>query len=183
MATCRGIPQIEVSFDVDANGILSIHAADKGTGKSQSITITSDKGRLSEEEVERMVQEAEEFAEQDQKEKGRVESKNHLESYLYNLKNSITDTLEGKLGANEKDKLSSTVEEALVWLENHPAEEKDNYDGKQKEVEHVANPILQKAYSAGAGADAGGMQSGMDDDYMGENLDGVDDGPTVEEVD
>lgn len=164
---------------MDANGILSISASDKGTGKSQSITITSEKGRLSEEEIERMVAEAEEFAEQDAAEKAKVQARNDLEAYLYNLKNSITDSLEGKLSEDDKETLSKTVEEALVWLEDHPAAEKEDYDEKQKEVEHVANPIVKKAYES-ASAGAGGA---MDDDFLGEDLDGVDDGPSVEEVD
>jgi molecular chaperone DnaK (HSP70) len=174
----RGVPQIEVSFDVDANGILSISAADRGTGKSETLTITSEKGRLSEEEIERMVAEAEEFAEQDAAEKAKVQARNELEAYLYNLKNSITDALQGKLSADDKSALNTAVEEALVWLEDNPAAEKDDYDEKQKEVEHVANPILKKAYeSAGTAGDQG------DDDFLGEDLDGVDDGPSVEEVD
>mmetsp|Transcript_4183 Transcript_4183/g.5005 ORF Transcript_4183/g.5005 Transcript_4183/m.5005 type:complete len:235 (+) Transcript_4183:131-835(+) len=175
----RGVPQIEVTFDVDANGILSIAASDKGSGKTQSLTITSEKGRLSDEEIERMVQEAEDFADQDKAEKDKVQAKNELEAYLYNLKNSITDTLEGKLDEESKTSLSQAVEDALVWLEDHPAAEKDEYDDKQKEVEQIANPILKQAYESGnaAGAD--------DDDYMGEDIDGVDldDGPSVEEVD
>jgi heat shock protein 1/8 len=175
----RGVPQIEVSFDVDANGILSISAADKGTGKLETLTITSEKGRLSEEDIERMVREAEEFADQDEAERAKVQSRNELEAYLYNLKNSINDALEGKLSEDDKENLSKTVEDALVWLEDHPAAEKDEYDAKQKEVEHVANPIIKKAYeSAGT---AGGAPE--DDDFMGEDLDGVDDGPSVEEVD
>merc|ERR1712232_760222 len=112
----RGVPQVEVSFDVDANGILSISAQDKGTGKTESLTITSEKGRLSEVEIERMVQEAEDFAEQDAAEKAKIEAKNQLEAYLYNLKNSISDQLEGKLEGNDKETLSSAVEVALIWL-------------------------------------------------------------------
>ena len=174
----RGVPQIEVSFDVDANGILSISANDKGTGKSETLTITSEKGRLSEEEIDRMVQEAEEYAEQDEMEKAKVQARNELEAYLYNLKNSISDTLQGKLDESDKSTLATTVDEALVWLEDHPAAEKDEYDEKQKEVEAIANPIIKKAYESGAGAPEGG-----DDDFMGEDLDGVDGGPSVEEVD
>jgi molecular chaperone DnaK (HSP70) len=176
--TPRGVPQIEVSFDVDANGILSISAHDKGTGKQEFLTITSEKGRLSEEEIEQMVKEAEEFSEQDAKEKGKVQARNDLEAYLYNLKNSINDALEGKLNEDERSTLSQTIEDGLVWLEDHPAAEKEEYDEKQKEVEQVANPILKRAYESGA-ANA----SNMDDDFLGEDLDGVDDGPSVEEVD
>ena len=175
----RGVPQIEVSFDVDANGILSISAADKGTGKKESLTITSEKGRLTEEEIERMVKEAEEFAEQDEAERAKVQSRNELEAYLYNLKNSMNENLAGKMDANDKTTLESAVEDALVWLEDNPAAEKDELDGKQKEVEQLANPILKRAYersnSAGATAD--------NDEFLGENVDGVDDGPSVEEVD
>jgi len=175
----RGVPQIEVSFDVDANGILSISAADKGTGKKESLAITSEKGRLSEEEIERMVRESEEFAEQDAAEKGKVEARNSLEAYLYNMKNSINDTLEGKLSEDDRTTLSTTIEDALVWLEDHPAAEKNEYDEKQKEVEGVANPILKKAYESAAGGGEAAA-AGSDDEFF-EDLDG--DGPSVEEVD
>lgn len=176
----RGVPQIEVSFDVDANGILSISASDKGTGRTQSLTITSEKGRLSDAEIERMVREAEEFAEQDAQEKGNVEARNQLEAYLYNLKNSINDTLEGKLNASDKEELSRAIEDTLVWLEDNPAAVKDDCNEKQKAVESLANPILKKAYESAAKAG--------DDDFMGADLDGAGDHidenePSVEEVD
>jgi chaperone protein DnaK len=174
----RGVPKIEVAFDVDANGILSISAHDQASGTKQSMTITSEKGRLSEEEIERMVQEAEEFADQDAAEKAKIEAKNQLEAYLYNLKNSISDQLEGKLEGNDKETLSSAVEDALIWLEDNPAAEKDEYDAKQKEVEGIANPIIKKAY------ESVNDQPNVDDDFMGEDVDGLDDdGPSVEEVD
>jgi chaperone protein DnaK len=176
----RGVPKIEVAFDVDANGILSISASDQASGTSKTITITSEKGRLSEEEIDRMVQEAEEFAEQDSAEKAKVEAKNQLEAYLYNLKNSISDQLEGKLDEDDRETLSKSVEDALVWLEDNPAAEKDEYDSKQKEVEGIANPILKKAYES---VNNSGDNGDDDDDFMGEDLDGVDDGPSVEEVD
>ena len=185
----RGVPQIEVSFDVDANGILSISASDKGTGRTQSLTITSEKGRLSDAEIERMVQEAEEFADADAAEKENVEARNQLEAYLYNLKNSINDTLEGKIDESDKDELSKSIEEALVWLEDNPAAEKVQCDEKQKEVEGLANPILKKAYESAAneaGAGGGmGAPPGDDDDFMGADLDGAGDHdePSVEEVD
>ena len=175
----RGVPQIEVAFDVDANGILSISASDKGTGKTESITITSEKGRLSDEEIERMVAEAEEFAEQDKADKERIEARNSLEAYLYNLKNSINDTLEGKLSEEDKTSMTTCIDDALIWLEDHPAAEKDEYDEKQKEVETLVNPIIKKAYES---ANAGNGEV-PEDDFMGEDLDGVGDEPTVEEVD
>lgn len=175
----RGVPKIEVAFDVDANGILSISAHDQASGASKSITITSEKGRLSEEEIERMVREAEEFADQDKAEKEKVEARNQLEAYLYNLKNSVSDQLENQLNDDDKESLNSAIENALVWLEDNPAAEKDEYDSKQKEVEGIANPILKRAYES---ANNPGAEGG-DDDFMGEDLDGVDDGPSVEEVD
>jgi len=179
----RGVPQIEVSFDVDANGILSIAASDKGTGRTQSLTITSEKGRLSEAEIERMVQEAEEFAEQDAAEKDDVEARNQLEAYLYNLKNSINDALEGKLGEADKERLSGAIEDALVWLEDHPMADKAACDEKQKELEGIANPILKAAYES-----VNTEGSATSDDFMGADVDGardhsVDDEPSVEEVD
>jgi molecular chaperone DnaK (HSP70) len=177
----RGVPQIEVSFDIDANGILSISASDKGTGRTQSLTITSEKGRLSDAEIERMVREAEEFAEQDAAEKGNVEARNQLEAYHYNLKNSINDTLEGKLEESDREELSKAIEDALVWLEDNPAAVKEDCDEKQKSVESLANPILKKAYESAAGGAGGG-----DDDFMGPDLDGAGDHmdePSVEEVD
>lgn len=176
----RGVPKIEVSFDVDANGILSISASDQASGASKSITITSEKGRLSEEEIERMVQEAEDFADQDAAEKDKIEAKNQLEAYLYNMKSSISDQLQDSLDEEDKETLNTTVEDALVWLEDNPNLDKDDYDEKQKEVEGIANPILKKAYES---ANNSGGDGSADDDFMGEDLDGVDDGPSVEEVD
>jgi len=175
----RGVPQVEVSFDVDANGILSIGAHDKGTGKVESLAITSEKGRLSDEEIEAMVKEAEEFAEEDAKEKAKIQARNELEAYLYNLKNSINDTLKDKLTDDESSTLTTAVDNGLDWLEDHPAAEKDEYDEQQKEVEQIANPILKRAYEAGVAANGGGD----DDDFMGEDLDGVNDEPTFEEMD
>jgi len=181
----RGVPKIEVAFDVDANGILSISASDQVSGTSKSITITSEKGRLSEEEIERMVAEAEEFAEADAVEKQTIEARNQLEAYLYNLKNSLSDQLEGKLEGEEKEMLEKAVEDALIWLEDNPNLEKEEYDGKQKEVEGVANPILKKAYESAnnAGDDGDGSGEEDDGDFLGEDLDGMDDGPSVEEMD
>ena len=174
----RGVPKIEVSFDVDANGILSISASDQASGKTESLTITSEKGRLSDEEIERMVAEAEEFADQDAKEKDKIEARNGLESYLYNAKSSISDM--ANIDEDDKESVLKTIDEALEWMEDSPAAEKDEYDEKQKEVESVVNPIMKKAYEGAAGgAGDGGMPP--DDDWQGEDVDGG--GPEVEEVD
>jgi heat shock protein 5 len=161
----RGVPQIEVSFEIDANGILQVSAADKGTGKAEKITITADKGRLSEEEIERMVQEAEEFAEEDKKVKDRIDAKNGLESFLYNLKNTLEDEEKGiadKIEPAEKDELVSLIDESLDWLDENQDEDADTYKEKQKEVEAVSNPIMRKVYGSGAGGAPGG---GDDEDF------------------
>ncbi|KAA0145594.1 hypothetical protein FNF29_08466 [Cafeteria roenbergensis] len=138
--------QIEVTFEIDANGILQVSAEDKGTGKSEKITITAEKGRLSEDEIDRMVREAEEFAEDDKKTKERIDSRNALESYCYSLKNQIEDEEKG-------------IAEA----------EKDEFEAKRKEVEEVANPIIKKVY-ASTGGDAGGAQGEDDEDFDHEEL-------------
>lgn len=155
----------QVSFEIDANGILQVSASDKGTGKAEKITITADKGRLSEEEIERMVREAEEFADEDKKVQSRINSKNGLESYLYNLKNTLDDEEKGiseKIEAAEKTELVSLIDETLDWLEENPEAEGEEYSGKQKEVEQVANPIMRKVYQ-GQGAPGGGSSSSEDD--------------------
>jgi len=150
----RGTPQIEVTFEVDANGILQVSAEDKGTGKKEQITITAEKGRLSEEEIERMVKEAELYADEDKKVKERIDAKNGLESYLYNLKNQLEDEEKGiadKISAGDKKELQDLVDETLDWLEDNPEAEKEDYDEKMKEVENVSNPIMRNVYSQGEG--------------------------------
>merc|ERR1712070_467951 len=150
----RGVPQIEVTFEIDANGILQVSAADKGTGKSEKIAITADKGRLSQEEIERMVQEAEEFAEEDKKVQEKINAKNSLESYLYNLKNDLDDDEKGiaqKIEPAEKNELMGLIDESLDWLEENPEADAEEYAEKQKEVEQVVNPIMRKVYADGGG--------------------------------
>lgn len=143
----RGTPQIEVTFEIDANGILQVSASDKGSGKSEKITITAEKGRLSEEEIERMVQEAEEFAEEDKRTKQRVDGRNSLESYCYRIKNMLDDE-EKPMDISDEDRetIEEAVKEALEWLDDNQEAEKEEYDDKQKEVEDIANPIIQNAY-------------------------------------
>jgi len=154
----RGVPQIEVTFEIDANGILQVGAADKGTGKEEKITITADKGRLSQEEIDRMVAEAEEFADEDKKVQQRITAKNGLESYLYSMKNSIDDEekgIAGKIDDDEKETLVEAIDEALDWLEENPEAEAEEFEDKRKEVEKLSAPIMRKVYgdSAGAGGD------------------------------
>lgn len=175
----RGVPQIEVAFDVDANGILQVTAQDKASGKSQKITITSDKGRLSEDDIERMVKEAEENAENDRVARENVEAKNQLESYLYTLRNSIEDTLKDKISEDDKKKVLDAVTAALTWLEENQNSTKAMYDEKKKEVEDIANPVIAQAYQSSPPSD--GSTPGGDND--GDSGNSGSDGPTVEEVD
>ena len=166
----RGVPQIEVTFEIDANAILQVSAEDKGTGKAEKITITAEKGRLSTEEIERMVQEAEEFAEEDKKVKDRIDGRNGLEGYLYNLKNTLEDTEKGiadKVDEEDKEKIEEAVKEGLEWLEDNQEAEKEEFEAKQKEIEAVVNPIMQKVYQSAGGApggEAGGDDEEEDDD-------------------
>jgi len=162
----RGVPQIEVTFEIDANGILQVGAADKGTGKEEKITITADKGRLSQEEIDRMVAEAEEFADEDKKVQQRITAKNGLESYLYSMKNSIDDEekgIAGKIDDDEKDTLVEAIDEALDWLEENPEAEAEEFEEKRKEVETISGPIMRKVYGDSAGA------GGMDDEDFGDD--------------
>ena len=154
----RGVPQIEVTFEIDANGILQVSAEDKGTGKAEKITITAEKGRLSEEEIERMVQEAEEFAEEDKKTKERIDGRNGLEGYCYNLKNMLEDEEKGisdKISEEDKETIEEAVKEALEWLDDNQEAEKEDYEAKQKELEGIANPIIQQVYQASGAGEEG----------------------------
>jgi heat shock protein 1/8 len=181
----RGVPQIEVTFDIDANGILNVSASDKTTGKSNRITITNDKGRLSKEEIERMVSEAEKYKTEDEAASARIASKNGLESYSYNLRNSINDEkLAGKFDPADKKKLEDAVNEAISWLDNSQEASKEEYEEKQKELEGIANPIMQKLY-ASAGGTPGAFPSpgGAPGGFPGAGGPGGEDGPSVEEVD
>lgn len=138
----RGVPQIEVTFEVDANGILQVSAVDKGTGKTEKITITADKGRLSEEDIQRMVQEAEEYAEEDRMLKDRIDSRNGLESYVYGLKTSLEGDEATSLSVDDKKELFDLVDETLDWLEENPEAAKDELDDRKKELEQIAVPLM-----------------------------------------
>ncbi|KAL9935236.1 hypothetical protein V8E36_005584 [Tilletia maclaganii] len=179
----RGVPQIEVTFDVDANSILNVSAADKTTGKSQKITITNDKGRLSKDDIERMVQEAEKYKSEDEAATARISAKNGLESYAYNLRNSLNEeAFASKLDADDKTKLQSAIDEAISWLDGAQEASKEEYEDKQKELEGVANPIMQKAYAA-AGGPPGGAPGGFPGAPGGAAPGAGGSEPTVEEVD
>jgi len=168
----RGVPQIEVTFDIDANGILNVSAADKSSGKSEKITITNDKGRLSNEEIEKMVADAEKFKAEDDKQKERIGAKNGLESYCFNMKSTIEgDELKDKINETDRKTISDKCEETISWLDQNQSAEVDEYKHKQTEIEGVCNPIVSKLYQGGK-APQDGMPSGQ-----------TNSGPTVEEVD
>ncbi|XP_060936479.1 LOW QUALITY PROTEIN: proline and serine-rich protein 3 [Limanda limanda] len=154
----RGVPQIEVTFDIDANGILNVSAVDKSTGKENKITITNDKGRLSKEDIERMVQEAELFKAEDEVQKDKVTAKNSLESLAFNMKSTVEDEkLQDKLSPEDKKTIVDKCNEIIAWLDKNQTAEKEEYDHQQKELEKVCNPIITKLHQGGM---PGGMPGG-----------------------
>lgn len=168
----RGMPQIEITYEVDANGILQVSAVEKSTGKSEKITITNSSNKLSKEEVERMVKEAEKFKAEDDAVAQRVEAKNKLEGYVYNVKSSVLGEakLKEALGADAST-VESTIDETIKWIEENQDKSAEEYEAKQKEVEGILMPLIQKAYQAGMPAGAQGAPESEPK------------GPTVEEVD
>ena len=175
----RGTPQIEVTFDVDANGILNVSAVEKGSGKSEKITITNDKGRLSKEEIEKMVNEAETFKDEDDKQKDRIASKNTLESFIFNLKSSLEQPeVKAKLSEEELLGAKAHLETALTWLDSNQLAEKEEFTEKQRELEELSRPLLAKIYQQ-SGANANAQQNCGDEHRKGTSQSG----PTIEEVD
>lgn len=153
----RGVPQIEVTFDIDANGILNVSAVDKSTGKKNNITITNDTGRLSKEQIEKMVAEAEKFKAEDEALASTVQAKNHLESYAFQVKGSCDDdNIKDKISAEDKKKITEKADEVLSWLEKNQTATKEEFEHHQKELEKIVNPIMSKLYGA-----QGGMPGGM----------------------
>ena len=150
----RGVPQIEVTFQIDENGILTVMAEDKGSGNQNSITITNDQNRLTPEDIDRMINDAERFAEEDKMVREKVESKNELESYTYSLKTQVNDEekLGAKLSEEEKQQILTAVDEAIEWLDANPDAEAEELQAKKKEVEEVVNPIISRLYQQAGGA-------------------------------
>ncbi|KAG7591854.1 Heat shock protein 70kD C-terminal domain superfamily [Arabidopsis thaliana x Arabidopsis arenosa] len=175
----RGVPQINVCFDMDANGILNVSAEDKTAGVKNQITITNDKGRLSKEEIEKMVQEAEKYKAEDEQVKKKVEAKNSLENYAYNMRNTIKDEkLAQKLDQEDKQKIEKAIDETIEWIEGNQLAEVDEFEYKLKELEGICNPIISKMYQGGAGGPTGGMPTDG-----GFSSSGGAGGPKIEEVD
>ena len=152
----RGQPQIEITYDIDANSILNVTAVEKSTGKNNKIVITNDKGRLSKDDIDRLVKEAEKFKEEDNKVKERIEAKNTLEQYCYQVRQTIQDAkLKDKFSEDEKKQIETKVDEVLKFVNDNPAASKEEYDAKVKEIEAVFNPIMQKIYQQAGGAPGG----------------------------
>jgi len=180
----RGTPQVEVTFDVDANGILNVSAVEKAGGKSEKITITNENGRLSKEEIEKMVEESEKFKAEDNKQKEKIEAKNHLESYCFNIKSTLEDnSLKDKISDEERNAALEMCNETISWLDKNQMADTEEYKDRQNQLENFFKPVIQKLY--------GGSQSGPDytnpggcgtesGQSFGGNNYGV---PTVEEVD
>merc|ERR1712018_970619 len=185
----RGVPQIEVTFDIDANGILNVSAVDKSTNKQSKITITNDQGRLSKEEIERMVNDADKFKAEDEKQKERISAKNNLESYCFNMKSTLEDEkLKDKISEADRKTINDKCDEAIKWLDINQNADKDEYADKQKEVEGICNPIITKLYQQAGGAPGGmpgeGMPGAGGPQPGAAGAGGASgQGPTIEEVD
>jgi L1 cell adhesion molecule like protein len=175
----RGVPQIDVTFDIDANGILKVSAMDKTSGKSGNITITNDKGRLSQADIERMVREAEDYKAEDDKQKERIAAKNGLESYCFNIKSTLEDdNIKSKISESDRSKVADKCSETLKWLDSNQTAETEEFADKQKELEAICNPIITKLYQqAGQQPNPGQASCGR---QSGQNFGR---GPTVDEVD
>jgi L1 cell adhesion molecule like protein len=173
----RGIPQIEVTFDIDANGILNVSAADKSTGKVNKITITNDKGRLSKEDIEKMVNDAEKFKDEDEQQKERIAAKNNLESYIFNLKSTMDEEqVKGKLSEEETKSISLALDESLSWLDSNQLAETEEFKHKLQDLEKLVNPIMSKLHQ---GDQQNGQTCGQESEQFGQNKQG----PTIEEMD
>jgi len=189
-----------VTFDIDANGILNVSAEDKSTGNKNKITITNDKGRLSKDQIEKMVKEAENYKKQDEEAKDRVEAKNKLENYAYSVRNTTKeDNLKDKLSAEDRAAIDKSVDETIKWLDSNQSASKEEFDHKTAELEKVVNPIMTKLYQGAGGAPggaggfpggaggfpggAGGFPGGAGGAPGGGAGAGAGTGPTVEEVD
>lgn len=180
----RGVPQVEITYDIDANGILNVTALDKTTNKSGKITITNDKGRLSKDQIERMLKDAENFKKQDEEARERVEAKNKLENYAYSVRSATNDdSLKDKFSTDDRATVTSAVDDVLKWLDQNQSAMKEEFDHKYSELEGKVNSIMSKIHSAGAGASAQGAGPGAGFAAGGPRPAGSAGGPTVEEVD
>jgi len=174
----RNVPQIEVTFDIDANGILNVSAVEKSTGKQSQITITNEKGRLSKADIEKMVQQAEQYKAEDEAVKARVEAKNGLQNYCFSMRNTLAEEkLKDKFTSQDKETVEKAVQSTIDWIDAHENEETNVYEEKQKELEGICNPIMMRVYQSAAGPGGAGVPD------MGHGAQAGHGGPSVEEVD
>lgn len=164
----RGVPKIEVIFDLNADGILNVSAKDNSTGRSEKITITNDKGRLSKADIDRMLSEAEKYREDDERQKEKIQSRNSLETYIFGCKQAVEDAPAGKLSDSDKQVVKDKCSSAMSWLDANNSAEKDEFDHRLKELQQACGPIMSKLHGQGQGQAAGGANGPS---------------PTVEEVD
>ena len=180
----RGVPQIDVTFDIDANGILNVSAIEKTVGTEKKITIKNDKGRISDDEIERLVTEAERYKAEDEANKGRIEGKNNLENYALQMKSSINDeNLAGRLSEDAKQNIVSAIANITTWLDNNQSAEKEEFERKQKELEGICLPLLQAAMSGSADANAKANNAKDNTSAKADFSSSYADGPTIEEID
>ena len=177
----RGVPQINVVFDIDANGILNVSAEDKTTGIKNKITITNDKGRLTKDEIERMVQEAEKYKADDEALKKKVDAKNNVENYAYNMRNTIREEkVAAQISPEEKEKMEKALTDTIEWIEANQLAEVEEFEHKLKELEGICNPIITKMYQGAGGAPPPGAGPAPG---AGASSAGGAGGPKIEEVD
>jgi len=180
----RGVPQIEVTFDIDANGILNVTAADKSTGRQNKITITNDKGRLTKDDIDRMVKEAEQYKNDDDKQRDRIQAKNGLESYAFNMKSTVEDEkLKDKISESDRKVILDKCQDIIKWLDSNQLAEKEEFEHKLKEAEGACNPIITKLYQSAGGAPGGFPGAPGGAPTGGAPHGGAGGGPTIEEVD
>jgi len=180
----RGVPKIEVTFDLDANGILNVTAEDSGTGKKNKIVITNDTNRLSQEQIKKMVNESEKFKAEDEAHASRVQAKNHLDSYCHSIKNTLNDSkVADKIPASDKSTIEAAIKETLEWLDKNDKAEKEDFEKKQTELEKIISPIFSKMYQGADGQDAPMPPMGGGASASGSSSGGASAGPKVEEVD
>merc|ERR1711964_820613 len=171
----RGQPQVEVTFEIDSNGILNVGAEDKGTGKSEKITITNDKGRLTEEQIEKMIKEAEQFADEDKKVKERVDAKNAFDGYMHSMRGAAEGSgenkgLSEKLDSDEKEKIMDALKDGQSWLDSNPEADAEEVKEKHKEIEGICAPIISKYYGAGGGGGGGDGDEDEDEEEAHDEL-------------
>jgi len=182
----RGVPQIEISYDLDANGILTVAASEKSTGKSENITVTNDKGRLSKEDIDKMLEEAERFKDDDEKAKQLIETRNNFENQIYQFKSTLNDEkIASVIDDSMKEELNNVIQENVLWLENNQLASKEDYDSKLSEFQQAMKPLQEKMMANMPQGFPGEMPQGFPEDLPKSkpNDETTHGGPKIEEVD